>query len=76
MIISFAWAKRCARCRRRVARADKSYVSIALLDGRFRVAVRVRFCSDCFGELAEWVQRVREEHPDTTRFSRNVEGLG
>lgn len=76
MIISFAWAKRCARCKRRVARTDKSYMNITPLEGRLRMTVRFRFCSDCFAEVARGMKRVHDEHLDTTMFSHDIEGLG
>lgn len=77
MIISFAWAKRCARCKRRVARTDKGYMDITPLGWRLRMmTVRFRLCSDCFAEVARGMERVHEEHPGTTRLSHDIEGLG
>jgi hypothetical protein len=75
MIISFGRARHCARCKRRVGRTDKGYMDITPLDGWLRITVRFRCCSECFDDITKGMQRVHEEHPDTSRFSHNIEGL-
>jgi hypothetical protein len=51
-------------------------MDITPVDWWFRITVRFRCCSECFDDITRGMQRVHEEHPDTTRFSHNIEGLG
>lgn len=76
MVISFARARRCARCKRRVGRTEnKCYMTITPLDGWLRIAVRFRCCPECFDDISRGMERVHEEHPDTTRFSHGIYGI-